>query len=60
MMVQASGHEAVKKLQKSGVKAEIEVLQLDVTNDDHILVAAKHIQSKYGKLDGRCIYLPKS
>lgn len=46
MMVQASGHDAVGRLRESGVKAEIEVLQFDVTNDDYILAAAKHIQSK--------------
>jgi len=47
----ASGEEAAKKLKDLGVKAEIEVLQLDVTNDEQIEAAVQHVKSKYGKLD---------
>lgn len=45
----------MKKLRDAGVKAEIQVLQLDVTNDDDILSAVKFVESKHGKLDGECI-----
>jgi NAD(P)-dependent dehydrogenase (short-subunit alcohol dehydrogenase family) len=48
----ASGEEAVNKLKELGVKAEIKVLQLDVTNDEQIEAAVQHVKSKYGKLDG--------
>lgn len=50
--VQISGDEAVKKLRDSGVKAAIDVIQLDVTNDDHIEAAVSFVEKKYGKLDG--------
>lgn len=49
----ASGDEALQKLRELGVTAEIEVLQLDITNDEHILAAVKHVETKYGKLDGK-------
>lgn len=52
---QASGHAAVKKLRDTGIFAEIEVLQLDVTQDDHILAAMKFVGVKYGKLDDEWI-----
>lgn len=44
---QASGHAAVKKLRDTGNFAEIEVLQLDVTHDDHILAVMKFVGAKY-------------
>jgi NAD(P)-dependent dehydrogenase (short-subunit alcohol dehydrogenase family) len=44
--------EAVKKLKNSGVKAEIDTQQLDVTDDDSISAAVKAIGEKYGRLDG--------
>lgn len=47
------GHEAVQQLRQLGVKAEIEVLPLDVTDDEHIIAAVKHVETKYGKLDGK-------
>ena len=47
-----SGRDAVKKLKELGVKSEIDVVQLDVTNDDQVIDAVKHVETKYGKLDG--------
>lgn len=51
-MVQSTGYEAVQKLRDSGVTADIEVLQLDVTNDEHIEEAVNFVETKYGRLDG--------
>ncbi|KAL2051074.1 hypothetical protein ABVK25_008668 [Lepraria finkii] len=48
----ASGHAAVKKLRDTGI---FEVLQLDITHDDHILAAMKFVGAKYGKLDDEWI-----
>ena len=50
-----SGREAVNKLRELGVKAEIDVVELDVTNDDQVIAAVKHIETKYGKLDGKSV-----
>ena len=54
-----SGKEAVKKLRELGVQSEIDVVQLDVTNDDQIIDAVKHIETKYGKLDGKSVTCEK-
>ena len=51
-LFQVSGHEAVKKLRDTGVKAAIDVIQLDVTNDNQIEAAVSFVEKKYGKLDG--------
>ena len=48
-----AGEDAVKQLRDSGVKSELDVIQLDVTNDDHIIEAAKYVETKYGRLDGK-------
>lgn len=48
-----SGKVAVQKLRDEGISNEIEVLQLDVTNDNQILVAVQHIEAKHGRLDGQ-------
>ena len=47
-----SGREAADKLAKEGIKAHIDVVQMDVTNDGQILEAVKFVASTYGKLDG--------
>ncbi len=47
-----SGHEAVKELQKLSVKAQLDVVELDILNDSTIINAAKYVESKYGRLDG--------
>ena len=52
-----SGDAAKEQLVKEGIKAYIEVVQLDTTDDDDILEAVKFVESKYGKLDGRSITL---
>ena len=48
------GQQAVHQLRDSGVTAVIEVMELDVTNDDHIATAVKRIDAQYGRLDGEC------
>jgi NAD(P)-dependent dehydrogenase (short-subunit alcohol dehydrogenase family) len=47
-----SGQAAKKQLEEEGIKAPIEVIQLDVTNDKQIIEAVKFVTIKYGKLDG--------
>lgn len=47
------GKEANKKLKAAGVKARLDVLQLDVTNDDQIAAAASYVEKAYGKLDSK-------
>ena len=47
-----AGHQAKQQLVDDGIKAEVEVLQLDVTNDEQISAAAEWVKNKYGKLDG--------
>ena len=47
-----SGREAAEKLSKEGVKAHIDVIQMDITKDDEIIEGVKHVATKYGKLDG--------
>lgn len=49
-----NGQQAKKKLEEEGVKATIDVIQLDVTNDEQVLEAVKYVAGKYGKLDGMC------
>ncbi|KAH8693052.1 short chain dehydrogenase/reductase family protein [Talaromyces proteolyticus] len=46
-----AGKQAIEKLQRSGVSAKIDLIQLDVTDDDQIAAAAKYVESTYGKLD---------
>ncbi|KAH9907711.1 short chain dehydrogenase/reductase family protein [Xylariomycetidae sp. FL2044] len=46
-----AGNAAKTQLERDGVKAAIDVLQVDVTNDDHIMAAVQHVTEKYGKLD---------
>ncbi|KAL7916745.1 NAD(P)-binding protein [Trichoderma velutinum] len=46
-----AGKKAKEQLEQEGVKANIEVLKLDVTNDDEIMEAVKFVAVKYGKLD---------
>lgn len=48
-----AGEEAVEELKQLGIKAPIEVLQLDVSKDSSIFVAAETVKAKYGKLDGK-------
>ena len=46
------GNEAVQKLREAGVTAKVDVLQLDVTNDEQVAAAVKHVAETYGRLDG--------
>lgn len=48
-----NGASALAKLREIGVKANIDVIQLDVTNDDHIAAAAAYVELTYGRLDGK-------
>ncbi|KAI0904961.1 NAD(P)-binding protein [Ustulina deusta] len=47
----AKGREAVTTLQDSAFKAQIDVIQLDVTKDEEIGLAASYVEKKYGRLD---------
>jgi hypothetical protein len=47
------GQQAVHQLRDRGVSAAIDVVELDVTNDDHITTAVKHVDAQYGRLDGK-------
>lgn len=46
-----AGNEAAQQLQKDGVEAHIDVIQLDITNDAQIIEGIKFVTAKYGKLD---------
>ena len=47
------GTSAIVKLREAGVKANLDLMQLDVTNDDQISTAIKYVETKYGRLDGK-------
>ena len=47
------GQEAAQQLRDQGFSAAIDVVELDVTNDDHIAAAVKHVDIQYGRLDGK-------
>ncbi|KAI1349373.1 NAD(P)-binding protein [Xylaria sp. FL0043] len=47
----AKGEQAAAELQASGVKAQVDVIQLDVTKDEEISSAASYVEKKYGRLD---------
>jgi NAD(P)-dependent dehydrogenase (short-subunit alcohol dehydrogenase family) len=42
----------VKKLREMDVKAALEVIQLDITQDEQIDAAAEWVKDKFGRLDG--------
>ncbi|EAL87811.1 hypothetical protein CNMCM8812_004375 [Aspergillus fumigatus] len=44
------GQQAVHQLRDRGVAA-IDLVELDVTNDDHIAAAVRHVEAQYGRLD---------
>lgn len=46
------GQAAAEELAKGGVKAKIDILVLDVTDDEQIMEAIKYVAVKYQKLDG--------
>ncbi|KAI0859809.1 NAD(P)-binding protein [Xylaria cubensis] len=45
------GEEARTKLLESGIQAQVEVVQLDVTKDEEISSAVSYVEEKYGRLD---------
>ncbi|KAI1075023.1 short chain dehydrogenase/reductase family protein [Whalleya microplaca] len=45
------GKAAAAKLREQGVKARVDVIQLEVTNDEHIAAAVQHVSTTYGRLD---------
>lgn len=47
------GQQAAQQLRDRGVSANIDLVELDVTNDDHIAAAVKHVEAKHGRLDGK-------
>ena len=48
----SSGEAAIAELQKLGVTATLDVVELDVTNDATIISAKENIEKKYSRLDG--------
>lgn len=50
------GQKASKQLQEAGVNVRIDIVQLEVTNNDDIVAAVKHVQKNYGRLDGESSY----
>jgi NAD(P)-dependent dehydrogenase (short-subunit alcohol dehydrogenase family) len=50
-----SGRKAAAQLTEEGVRAQIDVVQLDVTDDEQILEAVKYVTVKYKKLDGESL-----
>jgi NAD(P)-dependent dehydrogenase (short-subunit alcohol dehydrogenase family) len=48
-----NGNSAITKLRQAGVKAKVDLVQLEVTNDDDIAAAVKHVETEYGRLDGK-------
>ncbi|KAI9729748.1 MAG: hypothetical protein M1834_006699 [Cirrosporium novae-zelandiae] len=46
-----NGEEAIKKLRALGAKSEMNVVQIDITDNDSIQAAERDVRSKYGKLD---------
>lgn len=47
------GHKAVQKLHDIRVTAKVDVIQLEVTNNQHITAAVNHVKNQYGRLDGK-------
>ncbi|CZR67742.1 related to short chain dehydrogenase/reductase family protein [Phialocephala subalpina] len=47
----SAGSEAIKELQKLGITAKLDVVELDIVNDPTIILAAKSVEEKYGRLD---------
>lgn len=54
-----SGREAADKLAKEGIKAHIDVIQIDITKDEQIIEAVKFVATTYGQLDGRFQFIDK-
>ncbi|BDD58929.1 hypothetical protein MAP00_004166 [Monascus purpureus] len=47
------GKGAIAELRDRGVSAPIDVVELDATNDAHIAAAVRHVETQYGRLDGK-------
>ena len=48
----------MKELREYGVKADIDVVELDISSDESINKALKYVKQKHGKLDGECPQYP--
>lgn len=46
-----NGELAIQELRKSGVQAEIDVVELDVANESSIKAAEREVRKQYGRLD---------
>lgn len=46
-----NGELAIQELRKSGVQAEIDVVELDVANEASIKAAERQVRKRYGRLD---------
>lgn len=47
----SDGEAAVKQLHDEGVGEGVEAIQIDITSEESLAVAAKHVDDKFGKLD---------
>lgn len=48
----ANGQKAIEQLRDDGVKANIDVVELNVLSDDSLNKVVETVKQKYGKLDG--------
>lgn len=48
-----SGAQALRELRQQGLKSDVELVELDVTEDDSIRIAVEFLHRKYGKIDGK-------
>jgi NAD(P)-dependent dehydrogenase (short-subunit alcohol dehydrogenase family) len=46
--------EPIEKLEALGLSAKFEALEITITDDDSIRAAAKSVEERFGKLDGKC------
>jgi NAD(P)-dependent dehydrogenase (short-subunit alcohol dehydrogenase family) len=56
----SAGSKVIDELKKTGITANLELVQLDVTKDTDILQAVEWVKTKHGKLDGMLNFLNKN
>jgi enoyl-[acyl-carrier-protein] reductase (NADH) len=52
IIAEEAGEQAIRELRDLGVTAKLAVLEMDVTNNDHLTRAVESVRAHYGKLDG--------
>lgn len=48
-----AGREAAQQLQNEGIAAAVDVVEVDIESDRSIAAAAKAVEQRHGKLDGK-------